>query len=277
MVGGGLAAESATSTEFELLTTQRLDRSAPRYLDVETAHPDMIRVLLSGLAPEYVINCIGIVNSLVDPNDCGLMGTAISVNALFPHRLAKATEGLGTRVIHISTDAVFSGLKSGPYVESDPTDAVDEYGRTKVLGECRSSNVINVRCSIVGRDPARGRGLLEWMLRVPDGDHVNGYFNQMWNGVTSRQLARFCLTLIQYELFGAARMDGHVLHLCPNASISKYDLLCLWRDVTGKPVIIGKTEAPRAGASRVLASEHDTWRKAVPAAVSWSELLRECI
>jgi dTDP-4-dehydrorhamnose reductase len=239
---------------------------------------EAIQSAVRELAPDYAINCIGILNSQIDPSDCRSLTQAIEVNSRFPHQLALATAESATRVIHISTDGVFSGLKNGPYEESDPADAIDDYGRTKALGECRRGHVLNLRCSIVGRDPARGRGLLEWLLRVPDGERVDGYVDQMWNGVTTRQLGRFCVDMIQGESFDSIREEGHVLHFCPNPAITKYELLKLWRDLAGKDVTIQPTPRPKTVANRVLASECKMWRRVADfTAPPWSELLKDCI
>src|SRR5271157_325032 len=201
MVGRSLLAEFAAAADVELFLTQHSNHRAPLYLEAASASPEAIGSLVRHLAPDYAVNCIGILNSHIDPNDSSSLTRAIEVNSRFPHHLALGTEGCGTRVIHVSTDGVFSGLKNGSYAESDPADAIDDYGRTKALGECRRGHVLNVRCSIVGRDPERGRGLLEWLLRLPDGERIDGYFDQMWNGVTNKELARFCLSFIRENLF----------------------------------------------------------------------------
>jgi dTDP-4-dehydrorhamnose reductase len=277
MVGRSLAAALAAAADIEVLLTQHSNPGASLYLDAATTPPEAIRSLVGSVAPDYAINCTGILNSRIDPSDCTSLTTAIEVNAKFPHHLALATEGRSTRVIHISTDGVFSGLKKQPYVEADLADATDDYGRTKALGECRRSHVLNVRCSIVGRNPERGRGLLEWLLRVPEGERIDGYVDQMWNGVTNKQLARFCLSVIRNDLFDAVRLEGHLLHFCPNPAISKYELLRLWRDVTGKDVVVQEKEKPITAASRVLASEYNSWRKAVGPVAPWPELLQQCL
>ena len=272
-----MAAEFAAAGGFEIFSTQHSAPSTPLYVDAATTTPEAIGSLLSSIAPDYAINCAGILNSRIGQGDCTSLITAVEVNSRFPHYLASASGGFGTRVIHISTDGVFSGLKEGPYVESDPADAIDDYGRTKALGECRSSHVLNVRCSIVGRNPESGRGLLEWFLRVPDGGQIDGYSDQMWNGVTNKQLAYLCLRLIQKDLFEEARSEGHVLHFCPNPAISKYELLRLWRDATEKNIVIREKEKPLSMTGRVLASEYKAWRKAVDSVPLWPQLLQECV
>jgi len=266
----------AATPDVELLLTQRSDAAAPLYLDAASTPPEIIRSLVASVAPNYIINCAGILNSRIIVGDSASLATAMEVNGNFPHHLATAAEECGAKVIHVSTDGVFSGQKKEPYLESDRTDATDNYGRSKIAGECGLSHVLNVRCSIIGRNPESGRGLLEWLLSVPDGSEADGYFDQMWNGVTSKQLARLCLSLTQNDLFDAVRRDGHVVHFCPNPPISKYDLLCLWRDATGKDVIIQQRAKPATVASRVLASKHDSWRKAVEGVGNWPELLQEC-
>lgn len=112
--------------------------------DVETE--DGLHRLFAQVRPEVVINCIGVVKQLAGADDPLV---AIPINALLPHRLAEHCRRSNARLIHISTDCVFSGER-GNYGEADAPDAKDLYGRSKLLGEVAAPHVVTLRTSIVG-------------------------------------------------------------------------------------------------------------------------------
>jgi dTDP-4-dehydrorhamnose reductase len=259
---------------LQVFRIQREAPDRPNYLDAERADAEsQLDMLLSRIQPRYVINCAGVLKAEIDRGGSEAVLRAIRVNAVFPHLLAHAAARYGVRVIHMSTDGVFSVRETRPYVESDAADAADRYGKTKALGEVESAAVLNVRCSIAGRDPLRGRGLLEWLLRAPEGSELAGYADQRWNGVTTDQFAALCAAIVGMGCFEQIRRESPVIHFCPNAAITKYDLLNLWREVTGKA--IGLRPAVSGVGGRLLASEHAAWRQAYPQAPSWRELLME--
>jgi len=205
---------------------------------------------------DYAINCIGITARHIDDADPASVARAVAVNAAFPHALAAAAAEHGVRVIHVSTDGVFSGNRAESYTEGDPPDATDTYGRTKILGESSAANALNIRCSIVGSSPIKREGLWEWVVAQPDGATVQGYTNHMWHGVTTRQFAKFCARVIRDDLFVQLRANGHVLHYAPNTPCSKYALLCAIRDALGKRLTIEPT-AHMQSISRTLAMRSD--------------------
>jgi len=133
---------------------------------------------------DIVINCIGVIKPLV--KDVGVLNTTI-VNSIFPHMLADECERLRTKLIHITTDCVFSG-KLGFYVETSDHDALDVYGKTKSLGE--PENAMVIRTSIIGEERNSTRSLIEW-VKSNNGNIVDGYTNHTWNGVTCLELAKF--------------------------------------------------------------------------------------
>ncbi|MDO8599648.1 MAG: sugar nucleotide-binding protein [bacterium] len=190
---------------------------------------------------DYIINCIGVTARHIDDADPASVARAVAVDAAFPNALAASAAEHGVRVIHMSTDGVFSGHRTELYTEDDPPDATDTYGRTKILGESRSLNVLNIRCSIVGPSPHKREGLWEWVAAQPDGATIQGYTNQVWHGVTTSQFAEFCARIIAEDRFDALRADGHVLHFAPNTPCTKYELLCGIRDALGKRLTIEPT------------------------------------
>jgi len=141
---------------------------------------------------------------------------SISVNALFPHRLAEMCSERNMRLIHISTDCVFSGNK-GQYVESDISDANDLYGRTKFLGEISGKNCVTIRSSIVGRQLSGTSGIIEWFFSQKG--QVRGYRKSIFSGLTTYALANIIRILIE----GHRSVEG--LYHVSGEPINKYDLL----------------------------------------------------
>lgn len=143
---------------------------------------DMIKVLRNYPRIDIIINCIGVIKQRnISPR------SMIAVNAVFPHTLQLACEILDIKLIHVTTDCVFSG-KTGFYTESAEHDASDLYGRSKSLGEPAKATV--VRTSIIGSERKRKLSLLEW-VKSQDGKECMGYINHTWNGVTCLQLAKY--------------------------------------------------------------------------------------
>lgn len=134
---------------------------------------------------DYVMNCIGIIKPFMaaDP------AAAIKINALFPWELAAWCNMHHSRLLHITTDCVFSGRK-GKYVESDAHDALDDYGKSKSLGECVSEAMV-LRTSIIGEEIHKNASLIAW-AKSQQGKAVNGFSTHLWNGVTTKEYAKIC-------------------------------------------------------------------------------------
>lgn len=164
--------------------------------------------------PDVVINCIGIVKQLDAAKD---PVPSIKINSLFPHELALLCQSRGARLIHFSTDCVFSG-KKGNYREDDIHDAEDLYGRTKYLGEVSGKGCLTIRSSIIGRELGTKHGLVEWFLSQR-GKKVKGYSKAIYTGFTTNAMARIARELIENH----PSLSG-IWHVASNP-ISKYDLL----------------------------------------------------
>jgi dTDP-4-dehydrorhamnose reductase len=183
--------------------------------------------LLEEWRPHAVVNCVGVIKQLPEGDDPVV---CIHINALFPHLLARACRERGIRLIHISTDCVFSGHR-GNYREDDPSDAVDLYGRTKYLGEVSEPGCITVRTSMIGRELSSSHGLLEWFL-AQRGRSVRGYRKAVFSGLTTLELASVITRILTEWTF----LSG----VCQVVAepIDKYSLLCLIRDIFGLEVEI---------------------------------------
>ena len=181
-----------------------------------------IREAIGRSDPDVIINCIGIVKQLPEAQD---PLKSIAINALFPHQLAQLCREKNIRLIHMSTDCVFSG-KKGSYAEDDPSDADDLYGRTKFLGEVKYPGCMTVRTSIIGRELETSHGLVEWFLGQ-EGKTVPGYKNAIFSGLTTNALAGILGDIIA----GYPDLSGVVQ--VASRPISKYDLLVLLKKVYG--------------------------------------------
>ena len=182
---------------------------------------DVIRAL-AAVRPDLVINCIGLIKQMESASD---PLPALLMNAILPHRAAAICRAVGPRFIHISTDCVYSGRK-GNYVESDPSDAEDVYGRTKFLGEVQGPGVLTLRTSIIGQELKNRLGLVEWFLAQTG--TIKGYRRAMYSGFTTDELSRIILR----HVIPDPGLDG-VYHVS-SAPISKYALLLLAREAYGR-------------------------------------------
>jgi len=172
--------------------------------------------------PDVVVNCVGMIKQRPDgqsPLAC------ITLNALVPHKLAEICAGWGGRLIHFSTDCVFSGRK-GNYTEQDPSDAEDVYGRTKFLGEVTSGTALTLRTSIIGRELFHRQSLLEWFLAQNHGQ-VRGFRRAFYSGVTTVYLSRLVADIVEHQ----PRLCG-LYHVAAEA-ISKFELLQMLRQAYG--------------------------------------------
>jgi dTDP-4-dehydrorhamnose reductase len=169
--------------------------------------------------PDVVINCVGIVKQLEEAHDPIL---TLQLNSLFPHRLAGLCAATGARMLHMSTDCVFSGRK-GQYAEEDVPDPEDLYGRTKLLGEVNRPGCLTIRTSIFGRDFLKLSALLEWFLSQRGG-RVKGYRHAIYTGFPTQVLARIMGDII------AGHPDLSGLYQIASQPISKYELLVRIRD-----------------------------------------------
>lgn len=162
---------------------------------------------------DYIINCIGIITPYINNNPI----ESIKINSLFPLELADYCHNNNIKLIHITTDCVYSG-NDGKYVETDPHDALDFYGKSKSLGEC-TSNAMVLRTSIVGQEIHNYASLLSW-AKSQSGGKIDGYSSHLWNGITTNWYARVCETIIYKDLY-----ENGLFHIFSADDVSKYELL----------------------------------------------------
>jgi dTDP-4-dehydrorhamnose reductase len=208
--------------------------------DLDVLDQPKLKDVLSVEKPDFVVNCVGVIKQRSGAHDSML---SISINSLLPHQLAEICEAWGGRVIHFSTDCVFSG-KDGSYTEASPSDAEDLYGKSKFLGEIQRPNALTLRTSIIGHELKNFASLLEWFL-AQQGRTISGYRKVMYSGVTTNHLARVVADVIEHE----AGLSG--LYQVASQPITKYDLLNLVRDAYGLDVEINPEDEPVSDRSMV--------------------------
>jgi dTDP-4-dehydrorhamnose reductase len=232
--------------------------------DVDASNFDQVTRALASIQPDLVINCIGLIKQMGHLARDPIM--AISLNALLPHRISLVCRAAKIRMIHISTDCVFSG-KKGNYLESDESDANDLYGRSKFLGEVAyPPHTITLRTSIIGHELKTRMGLIEWFLAHQDGETVKGYTRAIFSGFTTDELSRIIMDYVipHPELTG--------LHHVSSEPIAKYDLLRLANNAYGRNINILPDD--QVVIDRSLDSTR--FRQATGyQSPSWTEMIRE--
>ncbi|MEO8042257.1 MAG: SDR family oxidoreductase [Acidobacteriota bacterium] len=198
---------------------------------VRVEDPDSIRRAIETTKPQVVINAIGIIKQLPDSKN---ILTTLTVNSIFPHRLAELGEEFSFRLITISTDCVFSGTR-GNYSEDDIPDAIDLYGKSKNLGEAVGDNCLTLRTSIIGHELGTAHSLVDWFLSNRGGK-VKGFANAIYSGFPTVVFAAIIDNLIRNH----PQLAG--LYHVSSDPIGKYDLLKLVNEAYSADVTIERDE-----------------------------------
>lgn len=236
----------ASRPEYEVAyTTRKEDGAGSLPLDAEDF--PAVASLAEAVRPDVIINAVGVLNEDAEANPL----KAYRVNGLLPHWLRHAADRIGARVVHISSDCVFSGSR-GFYTESDNPDGTSVYARSKALGEMVYGRHLTIRTSIIGpeiRD--NGIGLLKWFLS--QSGTVKGYANVFWNGVTTLELAK----AIDYAI---DRPEiGGLVHLTASESVNKLTLILLFQaafEVEGVRIV----SDDKISIDRTLLSTRRDWK-----------------
>jgi dTDP-4-dehydrorhamnose reductase len=188
----------------------------PKGISLDVRDLDKVKEVILDCTPDIVINAVGLLNENAENH----VIDAVKVNSLLPHFIVDVLDSYGGKLIHISTDCVFSGEK-GSYTEEDHTNGYNVYSKSKALGEVRKSPHLTVRTSIIGPElKENGIGLLQWFLK--QNGTIKGFEQVYWNGVTTLELAKAIDKLIENNVSG-------LYHLCTDGRISKYQLLLLFK------------------------------------------------
>lgn len=218
---------SVLSENFEVIGTSRnlmnstsaIRKMLPNlhiYENLNVLNTESLKNFIETAQPQYVVNCVGVIKQKMSPSsylDC------IEINSVLPHRLSSICEDNGSRLIHFSTDCVFS-CKPGVKDLLTPPDPQDLYGRSKLLGELDHENALTLRTSIVGRQISGSESLFEWLLSQK-GKSISGYAKALYTGVTTKTLSKIVQQLIESDA------NLHGVWQVASSEISKYDLLQL--------------------------------------------------
>lgn len=235
MIGSAMFRVLSEKKEWEVRGTLRSDnlkRFFPEVLasrlisgvDVEK-HDALVRVFAQ-VQPDVVVNCVGLTKHHREAEDPLL---AIPLNALLPHRMADLCAATGSRLVHVSTDCVFSGTRGG-YVEDDAPDAVDVYGKSKHLGEVDDAHAITLRTSTIGHELQSAYGLLEWFLSQQGS--CKGFSRAIFSGLPNVVFAQ----VVRDVVIPRPGLSG--LYHVGAQPIGKYDLLQLIAKAYKKPIDI---------------------------------------
>jgi dTDP-4-dehydrorhamnose reductase len=234
-----------------------LDKVVP---GVDVLNFDTVVNSVAMVHPQVVVNCVGIIKQLAAANDPIV---SLTVNSLFSHRMHRLCRACGARLIHFSTDCVFSGRK-GMYTEADVSDASDMYGRTKFLGETSGAGAVTLRTSIIGRELRTAGGLVEWFLAQRG--RVEGYTRAIYSGFTTLAMAR----IVRSVLIGPPELSGTIQ--VSSEPINKYDLLMLIRRAFNVNVDIVPTNHVQVDRSLDSTRFRDTFKFTPP---SWPAMIDE--
>lgn len=209
---------------FQIINTSFLHAKKDS-INIDVRNIDQLKNLIYKTEPDIIINCIGVLikGAIQSP------ANAIFLNAYFPHLLHEVCIDMNTKIIHLSTDCVFSG-KKGNYSIEDEKDARDIYGMSKSLGELNNTKDLTIRTSIIGPElKENGEGLLHWFLTQKG--TIKGYKKTIWSGITTLQLAK----IIEYAIFD--NLTG-IIQPTNGEAISKYELLKIFKSSFNKNDII---------------------------------------
>ena len=224
MLGNAVFRYCSEDSQHEVIGSARSDsvrRNFPEALGqrivtgTDVDNQDSLALLFTKVKPDVVINCVGLIKQMADAND---PLQAIPINSLLPHRLARLCDIAGARLIHVSTDCVFSGSK-GNYLESDASDAKDLYGRSKFMGEVDYPHCITLRTSIIGHELNSAKSLVGWFLAQQGS--VMGYTKAIFSGLPTIELAH----VIRDVVLPQPALRG--LYHVAAEPINKFDLLTL--------------------------------------------------
>ena len=186
--------------------------------------------LIRHIEPNYIVNCIGVLINKAKQD----FKSAMSLNAHLPQNLEKLANLINAKLIHMSTDCVFSGDKHLPYVETDEKDGRDTYAKTKSLGEIYSKKHLTIRTSVIGPEIINGSGeLFHWFMN--QSGVIQGFTKAIWSGVTTIELAKAIKWFINNNTTG-------LYHLTNGIPIKKYDLLHLFKKYTNHNIEIEKVD-----------------------------------
>lgn len=228
LIGHQVYFHLAANANYEVYNFSHSRKIADDTVLLDARNQHLLEKTISDVAPDVIVNCMGV---LIEESNRH-PESAVFLNAYMPLRLRIIADRLGAKLVHVSTDCVFSG-KRGPYSECDVKDAEDIYGRAKALGEVTASPHVTLRTSVVGPEVKEGQELFHWFMRQKG--TIKGFTKSLWSGVTTPELARAVEWAIKDNIQG-------IYHITNGSPISKFDLLQLFRKHTQKNIEIEAVE-----------------------------------
>tara|TARA_B100001175_G_scaffold302659_1_gene296916 strand:+ start:2994 stop:3860 length:867 start_codon:yes stop_codon:yes gene_type:complete len=217
--------------QYDLYDISYRNKLTDRTIIIDVRKITELEKYIIEVKPDIIINCIGM---LIEESQEDI-SKAIYINSYFPHLLKSICNKINAKLVHISTDCVFSGDK-GSYTETDLPDSNTIYGKTKSLGEITDNTHVTIRTSIIGPElKSNGVSLLDWFLKEKNSE-INGYSKAIWSGVTTLELAKIIKIAIDSHITG-------LYHVTNNEKISKYELLKLFNNHINKKFKINKNES----------------------------------
>ena len=211
-------AKATLKNKFDSYHNLRVSNKKSYFDEVNVIDFNKIQKIIYNFKPQVIINAIGITKQRIQEynfRDIEL------INSIFPHKLADECNKANIRLIHLSTDCVFSG-KKGFYDLTDKPDATDIYGKSKIQGEVNYKNSLTIRKSTIGFELANKKGLLEWLMSQ-EGD-INGYVNAIYSGVTNLELSNIMMCIIENA------QNLHGIYHVSSEPVDKYTLLTLLKE-----------------------------------------------
>jgi len=212
--------------DYDLYNIAFSNKLNPNTISIDARDEKNFIEQIINIKPNFIVNCIGILISGSNKNP----ENAIFLNSYIPHRLSRLADEIDAKLIHISTDCVFSGDKKEPYIETDEKDGRDIYAKSKGLGEIVNNKHLTLRTSVVGPElKTDGEELFHWFMK--QSDSISGFTKAIWSGVTTIELAKAVKWSIDNDITG-------LYHVTNNTSISKHELLKLFQKHTKKDINI---------------------------------------
>lgn len=242
-----------------LAATRQLN---PNTITLDVTHSDQFLAKLNQSTYDVIINCIGV---LVRESD-EKKSKAVYLNSYLPKLLEENYKDTSTRLIHISSDGVFSGARD-TYFEDSPCDSRTFYGQTKALGEIINDKDLTIRTSIVGPELRKdGSSLFNWFFNQKV--EVNGFTESFWRGLTTLELAKVIEQALDQNTVG-------LYHIVPRDRISKFDLLSLIKKSFYRNMPVVKPSSGTTTNANILSKREDlnysvqTYEKMTDELYSW--------
>jgi len=237
MLGHQVVSYFSNFIDYRIYDISYRTKLRPSSIILDVIDSSLIEKNITEINPDFIINCIGCLN--MSPP---IYENSIYLNAYLPHLLKNISKKLGSKLIHISTDCVFSGIK-GQYLELDKRDGNELYSQTKKLGEIVDKSNVTLRTSIIGPElKVNGQGLFHWFMC--QNENIEGYTESIWSGVTTFELAKAIHWAIDNKITG-------LYHITNGHSINKYELLELFKKHTHKDIKILSVKGKKSDKSLV--------------------------